>query len=155
MNKIKLLFTLCFFSNLIFSSCKADKSYSIRCNLKTLSKSDREKLYEICLRPKALLDSNISDNVDNLDINTNNGDEAINRDVFNLYVFVTMDFNLFKSVVDFLSALDCSFEAFESDDIDSESTSGKGFKKINITDQELKDKQEINAEILDSSKKDN
>ena len=155
MNKIKLLFTLCFFSNLIFSSCKIDKSYSIRCDLKTLSKSDREKLYEICLRPKALLDSNISDNVDNLDINTNNGDEAINRDVFNLYVFVTMDFNLFKSVVDFLSALDCSFEAFESDDIDSESNSGEGFKKINITDQELKDKQEINAEILDSSKKDN
>jgi hypothetical protein len=155
MNKIKLLFTLCFFSNLIFSSCKTDKSYSIRCNLKTLSKSDREKLYEICLRPKALLDSNISDNVDSLDINTNNGDEAINRDVFNLYVFVTMDFNLFKSVVDFLSALDCSFEAFESDDIDSESTSGEGFKKINITDQELKDKQEINTDAIDSSKKDN
>ena len=155
MNKIKLLFTVCFFSNLIFSSWKIDKSYSIRCDLKTLSKSDREKLYEICLCPKASLDSNNSDNVENLDINTNNDDKDTNSDVFNLYVFVTMDFNLFKSVVDFLSALDCSFEAFESDDIDSESTSGEGFKKINITDQELKDKQEINTDILDSSKKDN
>ena len=155
MNKIKLLFTVCFFSNLIFSSCKIDKRYSIKCDLTTLSESDREKLYEICLCPKASLDSNNSDNVENLDINTNNDDKDTNSDVFNLYVFVTMDFNLFKSVVDFLSALDCQFEAFESDDMDSESISGEGFKKINITDQELKDKQEINTDILDSSKKDN
>ena len=106
MNKIKLLFTLCFFSNLIFSSCKIDKRYSIRCDLTTLSESDREKLFEICLCPEALLDSNNSDNVENLDINTNNDDKDTNSDVFNLYVFVTTDFNLFKSVVDFLSALD-------------------------------------------------
>ena len=155
MNKIKLLFTVCFFSNLIFSSCKIDKRYSIKCDLTTLSESDREKLYEICLCPEALLDSNNSDNVDSLDINTNNNDEHIDPTLVNLYVFSTMDFNLFKSVVDFLSALDCSFEAFESDDIDSESTSGEGFKKINITDQELKDKQEINTDAIDSSKKDN
>ena len=146
MNKIKLLFTLCFFSNLIFSSCKIDKSYSIRCDLKTLSESDREKLYAICLQPKALSDSNNSDNVDSLDINTNNNDEHIDPTLVNLYVFSTMDFNLFKSVVDFLSALDFSFESFESYAIDSESISN---------DQELKDNQEINTDAIDSSKKDN